>query len=78
MDLFIEKSGIDIYGDNGEEMTPHHKLLMENDFSRILDNIRDCRIPTATMQPFSCETVSKFEDMADNPFGGKYNRLLNY
>lgn len=78
MDLFIEKSGIDIYGENGEEMTPYHKLIMENDFSRILDNIRDCRIPTATMQPFSCETVSKFEDMADNPFGGKYNRLLNY
>ena len=78
MDLYIEKSGIDLFGDNGEEMTPYHKLIMENDFTRILDSIKDYRIPTATMQPFSCEPVAKFEDMAENPFGGDYNKLLNY
>ena len=78
MDLYIEKSNIDMFGENGEEMTPYHKLIMENDFSRILDSIRDFRIPTATMQPFSCEPVSKFEDMVDNPFGGKCNQLLKY
>lgn len=78
MDLYIEKSNIDMFGENGEEMTPYHKLIMENDFSRILDSIRDFRIPTATMQPFSCESVAKFEDMAENPFGGQYGKLLNY
>lgn len=78
MDLYVEKNSVDLFGDNGEEMTPYHRLLYVDDFTQILDNIRDYKIPTATGQPFSCASVGKFEEGMDNPFGGKCNQLLNY
>jgi len=77
MDIFVKNVGIDLYDEYGNEMTPYHRLMDTNDFSRILEDIEKGYIPTNTGKPFPVYESEKLEQFHNNPFGGKDNIFLN-
>lgn len=77
MDMYYDSSQAELFSDDGEEMTPYHRMIMVNDFSKILDEIASGNIPTNTGQPFPVDAISEFEECTNKPFGGAQNIFLN-
>ncbi len=61
----------------GTELTPAHTYAMISDFSKILDAISRCDIPTGTGEPFPVNWKTEEDDANRPPWLSNTNYISN-